>query len=117
MGAGGVSYAVFQPKLSTHHMHDPGSIVPHIRLFTDNQMSWIKYNYYVSNVSKYYDDSQWNITMEDSITPHEWQQGATRNLELLVKEFQSIFSFWVVGENSKVEYTYGWYSASAGIKW
>jgi hypothetical protein len=25
-----VSYLVFMPKLSTHHMHDPGSIVPHI---------------------------------------------------------------------------------------
>jgi hypothetical protein len=26
-----VSYLVFMPKLSTHRMHDPGSIVPHIR--------------------------------------------------------------------------------------
>jgi hypothetical protein len=46
--------------------------------------------------------------------------GATRNLEFLVEEFQSIFSFWAAGlsrgENSKVEYTYGWYLASAGIK-
>jgi hypothetical protein len=50
----------FMPKLSTHHMHDPGSIIPHIRskLFTDNQMSQIKYNYYINNVSKDYDDSQ-----------------------------------------------------------
>jgi hypothetical protein len=33
--------SVFMPKLSTHRMHDPGSIVPHIRpkLFIDNQMS------------------------------------------------------------------------------
>jgi hypothetical protein len=29
--SGRVSYLVFMPKLSTHHMHDPGSIVPHIR--------------------------------------------------------------------------------------
>jgi hypothetical protein len=43
--------------------------------------------------------------------------GATRNLELLIEEIQSIFSFWAAGENSKVEYTYGWYSTSAGIKW
>jgi hypothetical protein len=64
-------------------MHDPGSIVPHIRpkVFTDNQMSRIKYNYYRNNVSKDYDDSQQNGTAEDSIT------GATCRLELLVKEF------------------------------
>jgi hypothetical protein len=36
-----VSYPVFTPKPSTHHMHDPGSIVLHIRpkVLTDNQMS------------------------------------------------------------------------------
>jgi hypothetical protein len=36
-----MSYLVFMPKPSTHHMHDPGSIVPHIRpkVLTDNQMS------------------------------------------------------------------------------
>jgi hypothetical protein len=41
-------------------MHDPGSIVTHIWLevFTDNQMSQIKYNFYINNVSKHYDDSQ-----------------------------------------------------------
>jgi hypothetical protein len=62
------------PKPCTHRMHDPGSIVPHIRLkvFTDNQMSQIKYNYYyINSVSKYYDDSQWDGTVEDSITPQE----------------------------------------------
>jgi hypothetical protein len=53
-------YPVFIPKPSTHRMHDPGSIVPHIRpkITTDNQMSRIKYNYYINNVSKDYDDSQ-----------------------------------------------------------
>jgi hypothetical protein len=58
-------------------MHDPGSIVPHIRpkVFTDNQMSQIKYNYYISSVSKDYDDSQQNRTVEDSITPQERQLG------------------------------------------
>jgi hypothetical protein len=42
------------PKPSTQHMHDPGSIVPHIRpkVFIDIQMSRIKYNYYINNVSK-----------------------------------------------------------------
>jgi hypothetical protein len=55
-----VSYPVFMPKPSTHHMHDPGSIVPYIRpkVITDNQMSQIKYNYYINNVSMDYDDSQ-----------------------------------------------------------
>jgi hypothetical protein len=59
-------------------MHDPGSIVPHIRLkgFTDNQMSRIKYDYYcINSVSKDYDNSQWNGTVEDSITPQERQSG------------------------------------------
>jgi hypothetical protein len=42
------------PKQNTHHMHDPGSIVPHIwpKVFTENQMSQIKYNYYINNVCK-----------------------------------------------------------------
>jgi hypothetical protein len=49
-----LSYPVFMSKPSTHRMHDPGSIVPHIRpkMFTGNQMSGIKYNYYINNVSK-----------------------------------------------------------------
>jgi hypothetical protein len=68
-----LSYPIFMPKPSTHRMHDPGSIVPHIRpkAFTDNQMSRVKNNYYISNVSKDYNDSQWNGTVEDSITPQE----------------------------------------------
>jgi hypothetical protein len=54
-------------------MHDQGSIVPHIRpkVFTDNKMSRIKYNYYINSVSKDYDDSQQNEIVEDSITPQE----------------------------------------------
>jgi hypothetical protein len=65
------------PKPGTHHMHDPGSIVRHIRpkVFTGNQMSRIKYNYYINSVSKDYDDSQRNGTAEDSITPQERQSG------------------------------------------
>jgi hypothetical protein len=73
-----LSYPVFMPKPSTHRMHDLGSIVPHIRpkVFTDNQMSQIKYNYYYRNsVSKDYDDSQRNRIAEDSITPQERQPG------------------------------------------
>jgi hypothetical protein len=68
---GGLSYPIFMPKPSTHCMHDSGSILPHIRrnVLTDNQMPRIKYNYYISNVSKDYDESQWNGIAEDSITP------------------------------------------------
>jgi hypothetical protein len=66
-----LSYLVFMSKLSTNHMHDPGSIVPHIRpkVITNNQISWIKYNYYINKVSKDYDDSQQNRIAEESITP------------------------------------------------
>jgi hypothetical protein len=75
---GRLSYLVFMPKLSTHRMYDPGSIIPHIRskVFTDIQMSQIKYNYYINNVSNKYDDSQRNGTVEDSITPQERQHVA-----------------------------------------
>jgi hypothetical protein len=45
------------------------------KVFTDNQMSRIKYNYYINNVSKDYDDSQWSEIVEDSITPQERQLG------------------------------------------
>jgi hypothetical protein len=65
-------------KPSTHLMHDPGSIVPHIRpkVFTYNQMPRITYNYYyINSVSKDFDDSQRNGTVEDSITPRERQPG------------------------------------------
>jgi hypothetical protein len=72
-----LSYPIFIPKSSTHRMHDPGSIVPHRRpkVFTDNQISRIKYNYYINSISKDYDDSQRNRTVEDSITPQERQPG------------------------------------------
>jgi hypothetical protein len=55
-----MSYLVFMPKLNTHHMHEPGSIVPHVqpKVIIDNQISQIKYNYYINNVSMDYDDSQ-----------------------------------------------------------
>jgi hypothetical protein len=58
-------------------MHDPGLIVPHIwsKVFTNNQISRINYNYYISSVSKDYDDSQRNGIAEDSITPQERQPG------------------------------------------
>jgi hypothetical protein len=54
-----LSYPVFMPKPSTHDMHNPRSIVPHIqtKMFIDNQISQIKYNCYINNVSKDYDES------------------------------------------------------------
>jgi hypothetical protein len=72
-----MSYPIFMPKPSTHRMYDPGPIAPHIRpkVITDNQMSRIRYNYYINNISKDYDDSQRNGTAEDSITPQERQPG------------------------------------------
>jgi hypothetical protein len=68
-----LSYPIFIPKSSTHRMYDLGSIVPHIRLkvFTDDQMLRITYNYYINSVSKDYDDFQQNGTAKDSITPQE----------------------------------------------
>jgi hypothetical protein len=47
-------YPIFMPKSSTYRMHDLVSIVPYIRpkVFIDNQLSQIKYIYYIINVSK-----------------------------------------------------------------
>jgi hypothetical protein len=49
-----LSHQVFMPKPCTPRMHDSGSIVAHIqaKVFTDNQMPRIKYNYYINNDSK-----------------------------------------------------------------
>jgi hypothetical protein len=38
------------------------------KVFTDNQISQIKYNYYINNIFKDYDNSQRNGPAEDSIT-------------------------------------------------
>jgi hypothetical protein len=73
-----LSYPVFTPKPCTQRMHDPGSIVPYIRskVFTNNQMSRIKYDYYyINSVSKDCDNSQRNGIAEDSITTQERQPG------------------------------------------
>jgi hypothetical protein len=83
------------PKPSTHRMHDPGSIIPHIRpkVFTYNQMSRIKYNYYINDVSKDYDDSRAKRNSGRLHNSIGTATKATCSLELLVIEFQSIFSF------------------------
>jgi hypothetical protein len=118
-----LSYPVFMPKPRTHRMHDLGLIVPHIqpKVSTHNQISRIKNIYYISSVSKYYDDSQRNESAKDSLTPQAWQPGqhvawnsSSKNSSPSSPSEQQ---GWVAGENSKVEYTYSWYSASAGIKW
>jgi hypothetical protein len=72
-----MSYPVFMSKSSTHRINDPVLIVSHIRpkIIADNQMSRIKYNYYINNVSKDYDDPQQNGIVEDFITPQEQQPG------------------------------------------
>jgi hypothetical protein len=58
-GASGTSVVIpsFMPKPCTHHMHYTRSIVPHIRpkVFIDNQVSRIKYSYYIKNISEDYD--------------------------------------------------------------
>jgi hypothetical protein len=76
-------------------MHDPGSIVPHIRpkVFADNQMSRIKYNYYINNVSKGNDDSQVKRNSGRLHNTTGMATRVTRSIELLIKEFQSIVSF------------------------
>jgi hypothetical protein len=97
-----LSYPVFMPKPSTHRMHDPGSNVLHVwpKVFTHNQMPRMKYNYYISNISK-----DWWLSMKRNSgilhNPTGTATGATCSLELFVKEFKSIFSFWAAGLSSR----------------
>jgi anthranilate/para-aminobenzoate synthase component II len=63
------------------------------KVSTDNQMSRIKFNYYINNVSKDYDGSQTKRNSERCHNSTGTATGATRSLKLLVEEFQSIFSF------------------------
>jgi hypothetical protein len=86
----------FMPKPCTHRMHDPGSIVPHIwpKVFIDNQMSRIKYNCYTRWLSMEWNNGRLHNSTRTAI-------GATRNLELLIEEFQSIFSLWAAGLSSR----------------
>jgi hypothetical protein len=60
------------------------------KVFTDNQMSRIKYNYYINIISKDYDDSQ---AKQNSGRLHNTTGMATeavQSLELLIIEFHSI---------------------------
>jgi hypothetical protein len=90
-----LSYPILQAKPNSHHMYDPGTIVPHIwsKVFTDIQMSRIKYNYYMNIISKDYDNSQAKQNSGRLYNSTRTTIGAAHILELLVKEFPSIFSF------------------------
>jgi hypothetical protein len=63
------------------------------KVFTDNQISRIVYNYYINNISKDYDDFQAKRNSGRLHNSIGMTTGATRSLELYVEEFQSIFSF------------------------
>jgi hypothetical protein len=63
------------------------------KVFTDNQMSQIKYNYYINNVSKDYDDSQAKRNIGRLHNSTGMATETTRSLKLIVEEFKSIFSF------------------------
>jgi hypothetical protein len=83
----------FHIKQITHYMYymyDLRSIVSHIclKVFTNNQISQIKYNYYISN--------RRSSTKRNSGRLHNYTgmtTGAIHNIELLIEEFQSTFSF------------------------
>jgi hypothetical protein len=63
------------------------------KVFTDNQMSQIKYIDYINNVSKDQHDS---LVKQNSGRLHNstgTATRATRSRELFIEEFQSIFSF------------------------
>jgi hypothetical protein len=55
-----LSYLVFMPKPSTHRMYAQDQLFHTYgqKVLIDNQMSQIKYIYYIDNVSKDYDDFQ-----------------------------------------------------------
>jgi hypothetical protein len=98
-----LSYPIFMLKPSTHRMYAQDQLF-HIyrqKVFTDNQMSWIKYIYYIDNVPKHEDDShaKWNSgRIQNTI---KTATGTSHSLELLVKEFQSFITFWVAGLNNR----------------
>jgi hypothetical protein len=62
-----------------------------------------------------------NIAVERHHNSTGNRPGAIARLEHHIELLQIFFSFWAAGlysrGNSKVEYTYGWYSASVGNKW
>jgi hypothetical protein len=63
------------------------------KVFTDNQISRIVYNYYINNISKDYGDFQAKRNSGRLHNSIGMTTGVTRSLELHVEEFQSIFSF------------------------
>jgi hypothetical protein len=63
------------------------------KVLTDNQMSRIKYNYYIDNVSKDKDDSQVKRNCGRLHNSIGTATRVTRSLVLLIEELQSTFSF------------------------
>jgi hypothetical protein len=68
-----LSYPVFMSKSSTHRMYAQDQLFHTYgqKVLTDNQMSRIKYNYYIDNVSKTKMTRKRNGTAQNSITPQE----------------------------------------------
>jgi hypothetical protein len=58
-----------------------------IKVFTDNQMSQIKYIYYINNASKDKDDSLAKRNSERLQNTTGTATGVAHSLELLIKEF------------------------------
>jgi hypothetical protein len=56
------------------------------KVFTHNQMSRIKYNYYINNVTKDYDNSQEKQNSEKLHNSTGMTTGAAHSLVLLIKD-------------------------------
>jgi hypothetical protein len=63
------------------------------KVFTDNQMSQIKYSCYINNVSKAKVDSHAKHNSGRLHNSTRTATGTVYSLELIVEEIQSIFSF------------------------
>jgi hypothetical protein len=91
MGTTSLSYPIFMPKLNIHRMHDPGSIVPHLYLTKQNS-------------------GRLHNTTGTATGATRSQNSSSKNSNPSSPSEQQV---WIAGKNSKVEYTYGWYSTSA----
>jgi hypothetical protein len=85
----GIVIPTLMPKPSTHRMYTQDQLFHTFRqkVLTDDRMPWIKYNCYIDKVSKDWDDSQAKRNRGRFHNSTGMTIGATRSLELLVKEF------------------------------
>jgi hypothetical protein len=97
-----LSYLIFMPQSSTHHMcaSDHLFYTHGSKVFTDSQMSWIMYNYYINIVHQRLRWLSWKQNIKRLHNPQESNRGSA-SLELLIKEFHSIFIFWAAGLSSR----------------